>query len=121
MLFRSVRDLAHRKVMVVWLGLPVMRSSELNAGARWINDLVEEKLKALGVVYVPLDRDFANPEGEFQPYLQDQASHRSRQIRLEDGVHFTHYGYELIAAKARGAIRQALEARDPALKDAFAC
>jgi len=116
-----VHDLIKRKVAVVWLGLPVMRSSELNAGARWINGLVEEKLKALGVVYVPLERDFASPEGEFQPYLQDEASQRSRQIRLEDGVHFTHYGYELIAAKARSAIRQALEARDPALKDAFAC
>jgi len=116
-----VRDLATRKVVVVWLGLPVMRSTELNAGARWINDVLEEKLKAMGVIYVPLDRDFANPEGGFEPYLQDEASHRSRQIRLEDGVHFTHYGYELIAAKARAAMRQALEARDPALKDAFAC
>jgi hypothetical protein len=116
-----VRDLVQRKVVVVWLGLPVMRSSELNAGARWINGLVEEKLKALGVVYVPLERDFANPDGEFQPYLQDEASQRSRQIRLEDGIHFTHYGYELIAAKARAAIRQALLARDPGLQDAFAC
>jgi uncharacterized protein len=116
-----VRDLVQRKVTVVWLGLPVMRSSELNAGARWINALVEEKLKALGVVYVPLERDFANPEGQFLPYLEDSQSHRSRQIRLEDGVHFTHYGYELIAAKASAAIRQALQAREPGLKDAFAC
>src|SRR6202008_3544378 len=109
------------KVVVVWLGLPVMRSSELNAGARWINGLVEEKLKALGVVYGPLEPCFANPEGGFLPYLEDAQSHRSRQIRLEDGVHFTHYGYELIAAKASAAIRQALQARDPNLKDAFAC
>jgi hypothetical protein len=116
-----VRDLAQRKVVVVWLGLPVMRSADLNAGARWINAVLEEKLKALGVIYVPLERDFASPEGEFVPYLEDAQSHRTRQIRLEDGVHFTHYGYELIAAKAGAAIRQALAQRDPALKDAFAC
>jgi len=116
-----VRDLVARKVTVVWLGLPVMRSDELTSGARWINGLLEEKLKSLGVVFVPLMQDFADPTGGFQPYVQDEASKRSRQIRLEDGIHFTHYGYELIAAKAREAILRALVARDPTLKDAFGC
>jgi hypothetical protein len=116
-----VRDLVSRKVTVVWLGLPVMRSDELNQGARWINGLLQDKLKSLGVVFVPLAQDFADATGAFLPYLQDEESKRNRQIRLEDGVHFTHYGYELIAAKTRAAIRVALEARNPLLKDAFGC
>jgi hypothetical protein len=91
-------EFARRKVTAIWIGLPIMRKDELNTGAAFINHLLAAATSRTGAVFLPLFDDFKGPDGGFASHLPD-ANGRLRQVRLEDGVHFTGYGYELVAAK----------------------
>jgi uncharacterized protein len=96
-------ELTKRKIAVLWLGLPVMRKDEMNKGAAYLNRLFADAVSRSGATFLPLGDDFKDKDGGFSAYLPD-ATGRLRQIRQEDGVHFTGYGYELIGAKVYGQI-----------------
>jgi hypothetical protein len=91
-------ELAKRKVTVVWIGLPVMRDKDVNAGAVFLNGLYAAEAAKFEGRFVPLSDSFVDSKGQFAAYLSDQKGHL-REVRINDGVHFTSYGYELIAEK----------------------
>ena len=93
-----LQEFAKRKVTVIWVGLPVMRKDDLNAGAVFLNQLFAAATARTGATFLPLADDFKGPDGSFASHLPDAAGHL-RQVRLDDGVHFTGYGYELVATK----------------------
>ncbi|MBF0325447.1 SGNH/GDSL hydrolase family protein [Magnetospirillum moscoviense] len=90
---------AARDIPVVWLGLPIMAKDESNQGSQTLSEVfVAATAKGKRVTYLPLIDDFKGEGGAFVTHLPDDAG-KSRQVRLEDGIHFTHYGYERIALK----------------------
>jgi hypothetical protein len=92
-------------VDTVWVGLPIMRKDEANSAAETLNTLFSEGAARAGIPFVPTIEDFKGPDGMFAVSLPD-ATQRQRIVRADDGVHFTIYGYELIAGKILSAIRQ---------------
>ncbi len=96
-------ELTKRHVSVIWVGLPVMRSEELNTGSLYLNELFQERARHGGATYLSLAESFKGEDGAFAAYQPDKSGHL-RQIRAEDGVHFTGYGYELLAAKIYAAL-----------------
>lgn len=102
-------EFASRRIPTVWLGLPVMRKAEYNRGARVLDAIFEAAAKRGHVTFVPLAEDFTDAAGNFVVYMHD-AEKRNRQVRAEDGIHFTLYGYELIAEKVWAKIQQQREA-----------
>ncbi len=93
-----LEEFAKRNVKVVWVGLPVMGRESLNAGATYLNGIFAEEAKATGATFLPLFDQFRGDDGDYAAWLPD-AQKRSRQVRQDDGVHFTGYGYELLADK----------------------
>jgi hypothetical protein len=91
-------ELAKRKVTVVWVGLPVMRDKDANAGAVFLNGLYAAEAAKFAGRFLPLSDSFVDSSGQFAAYLPDQKGHL-REVRINDGVHFTSYGYLLIAQK----------------------
>lgn len=91
-------------VDTVWVGLPVMRKDESNVAAETLNALFAAGAERAGIPFVPTIEDFKGPDGQFAISLPDPTQ-RQRLVRAEDGVHFTIYGYELIAAKVLAAVR----------------
>jgi uncharacterized protein len=96
-------ELAKRKVTAVWVGLPVMRDKEANAGAVFLNGLYAAEAAKFDGRFVPLSDSFVDSSGQFAAYLPDQKGHL-REVRINDGVHFTGYGYGLIAGKVYSTI-----------------
>ena len=96
-------ELAKRHVSVIWVGLPVMRSEELNTGAQYLNEIFQDAARRNGATYLSLAESFKGEDGSFTAYQPDKSGHL-RQIRAEDGVHFTGYGYEQLAAKIYAAL-----------------
>lgn len=86
------------KVRVIWVGLPVLRDEALNKGALFLNGLLQDTATKNGATFVPLAEDFKGADGGFTSHLPD-AKGELREVRLQDGVHFTFYGYDLIAKK----------------------
>ena len=100
-----MNELQSRHVVTVWVGLPIMRSEELNRGARVLDAIFAAEAEQHHITFLPLANDFTDPDGGFVAYLPDQHD-RSRQVRAEDGVHFTGYGYELLAEKVWAEIQK---------------
>ena len=96
-------ELAKRKVTIVWVGLPIIRDKDANAGAVFLNGLYAAEAAKFGGRFLPLGDSFVDSNGQFAAYLPDQKGHL-REVRINDGVHFTSYGYGLIAEKVYSTI-----------------
>jgi hypothetical protein len=101
------------KVRVIWVGLPVLRDEALNKGALFLNGLIQDTVTKNGATFVSLEEDFKGADGGFASHLPD-AKGELREARAQDGIHFTFYGYDLIAKK----IYKELSASAPAAHDA---
>jgi hypothetical protein len=90
-------------INVYWLGLPVLRDPALNQGALYINSILQPAVQAAGGVFIPLQDDFKGKDGGFTLTMAD-AKGVQRVLRAEDGVHFSLYGYDLIAKRVLAAM-----------------
>jgi len=90
-------------IKVYWLGLPVLRDAQLNQGALFLNGILQQTVQGNKAVFIPLEDDFKDSSGKFATHLPDPAG-ELRDVRAEDGVHFSFYGYGLIANKALAAL-----------------
>ena len=96
-------EFSKRKIPVIWVGLPIMRKDELNTGAEVLDDIFVTETNRSGATFVPMFDAFKGDDGQFATHLPDASGHL-RQVRADDGIHFTPYGYELIATKVTQAI-----------------
>lgn len=89
-----------RGVPVVWILLPVMRESDAEADARKINAIVtaaaadRRRVRLVDSRPITVDAD-----GQYAAYLKDTKG-QPRLARHTDGVHFSDFGYEIIADAA---------------------
>jgi uncharacterized protein len=109
-----MNELKNRHVQTAWIGLPIMRKDELNKGARLLDAIFEAEAARDQVMFLPLNSEFTDESGNFVTYVSDASKH-SRQVRSEDGVHFTGYGYGLVAERVWAQIQ---EHREPAPESA---
>jgi len=85
-----------RQVPLVWVLLPVMRTSEATAAAHLINDIVTEAAQSRSfVTLVPIWSITTDDRGAYMPYFNDLKG-KKRLMRHSDGLHFTEPGYELL-------------------------
>jgi uncharacterized protein len=108
-------ELAKRKVTAVWVGLPVMRDKTTNAGAAFLNGLYATEAAKFGGRFLPLSDAFVDGNGQFAAYLPDPKGHL-REVRINDGVHFTAYGYGLIADRVFSTITSPVSTSDVSSK-----
>jgi len=106
-------ELESRQILTVWVGLPIMRKDDLNRGARILDAIFAAESAQHHITFLPLVNDFTDASGGFVAYLPDEHDH-SRQVRADDGVHFTGYGYELIAEKVWAEIQKERAVMRPA-------
>jgi hypothetical protein len=107
-------EFAKRHIAVVWVGLPIMAKDDMNASALYLNAIFADEVQRRGGTFLPLIDTYKGADGHFAAYLPDPAGHL-KQVRGDDGVHFTGYGYELIAEKVYDALQ---EAKPPAADSA---
>jgi hypothetical protein len=98
--------LKERGTTVVWLAIPIARKADFNENAGYLNALYRRIAQEQSVPFLQLDDAITDASGGFAAFLPDHAN-RLRQIRAEDGVHFTFYGYERMATKVLAAIDSA--------------
>ena len=89
--------LRERGVAVYWVGLPRMKRPSFDDRMTIINDVVEARMKALGVPYLETVPLTANADGEYEAYLS-AADGRRQLMRAGDGIHMSMAGYLRISA-----------------------
>lgn len=95
-MMRELVGSKHRDVY--WVGAPVARESDLEAGVLEVNRIQREAAAAVaGVTYVDAHAVFDDDNGDYQSRFADQFG-RTQIMRAGDGVHFSVAGADLISA-----------------------
>ncbi|GAA0652868.1 hypothetical protein GCM10009101_28320 [Brevundimonas lenta] len=89
--------LRSRDVAVYWVGLPRMKGERFDARIGLINEVVEARMKALGVPYIETLSATSNGDGEYEAYLPNDSGRRTL-MRANDGIHMSMAGYLRISA-----------------------
>ncbi|MEA1672623.1 DUF459 domain-containing protein [Nitrospirillum sp. BR 11163] len=115
-----LQTLKDHHVTTVWVGLPVMRKPETNDDAKFMTTLYETEAGKYGAVFLSLYQDYLDADGNFTARIDDSRQ-KSQQLRSDDGIHFTGYGYQLVATKVLTRLQLAgAPAPKPAVKAASA-
>ena len=113
---QRVEDLAaifrDRKIPLVWVGLPVMRSERLSADILYFNEIYRDRATKAGAIYADTWEAFVDDKGQYDPYGPD-VSGQTVKLRTGDGVHFTKAGSLKLAHFAEGDIRRAITGAKP--------
>jgi hypothetical protein len=99
-----------------WVGMPVIRLPKLNRGVQYLNTIYKDYAsKRNGITFISAFDLTADKDGKFQSHYKDAAG-RKRQMRTNDGIHFTTAGYinlsEHILAKVRAHAADRLASRE---------
>lgn len=97
-------QMAH--IRTFWIGLPVMRDEAANADAKFLNSQIAEAASRNGIAYLPL-WDVIGSGDAYAAFGKDQDG-RDRQLRQDDGIHYTMSGYDLLAAKLMATLQPAI-------------
>lgn len=97
-LFRS------RGVVVYWVGMPRMKREGFDGRMALINEVVEARMKALGVPYLETVGLTSDADGKYMPYAEVDG--RRRLMRANDGIHMSMDGYLRLAEPVEDAIRR---------------
>jgi hypothetical protein len=97
-LFRS------RGVVVYWVGMPRMKRDGFDGRMAIVNEVVEARMKALGVPWLETVSLTSDAEGDYMPYAD--VGGRRKLMRANDGIHMSMDGYLRLAGPVEAAIRR---------------
>jgi uncharacterized protein len=111
-----VEDLIHdataKGASILLVGLPVMLDGEANADALAKNKIFADAVKASGTPLAAYAQPWSSQSGpdEYKPFLPN-AHNALSQVRANDGIHFTTFGYDLVMDSIYPAILASLKQR----------
>lgn len=80
---------------VVWYEVPSVREKSLNDKILYLNSLYEHTLKNNGEYFLQTN-GIITQGGKYSAFIKN-AKNKSVQVRIDDGVHFTARGYQIMA------------------------
>lgn len=107
-----VKVITDRKVPLIWVGLPPMRSDLLSKDLASINDIVRERVTKAGGTFVDIWPGFVDERNRYAmtgPDLEGQTA----KLRTSDGVHFTGAGARKVAHFADVELKRLMGAGTP--------
>lgn len=101
-----------KKIPLVWVGLPIMKSETLAADVLALNELYRAYAEKAGAKYIDTWEAFADEGGHYSPVGPDINGQIVR-LRAADGVHFTKAGARKLAHFVEPEIRRNLDEVQP--------
>jgi hypothetical protein len=108
-----------KKIPLVWVGLPILKSERLSADALTFNQLYHTSAEKAGATYVDIWEAFADEAGQYSasgPGIDGQTV----KLRAADGIHFTKTGARKLAHFVELEIRRKLEETRPNIEPGVA-
>ncbi|MBX9574707.1 MAG: DUF459 domain-containing protein [Caulobacteraceae bacterium] len=93
-----------RGVVVYWVGMPRMKRDGFDGRMAIVNEVVEARMKALGVPYIETVSLTSDTSGDYMPYAE--VGGRRKLMRANDGIHMSMDGYLRLAGPVEAAIRR---------------
>ncbi|PWB84180.1 MAG: DUF459 domain-containing protein [Methylocystaceae bacterium] len=108
-----------KKIPLVWVGLPVMKSENFSAGMAQLNEIYRQAAARDGAPFIDVWEAFADEKNQYQAFGPD-INGRIVKLRSGDGVHFTDVGARKVAHFVEGEIKRVFETSHPAGAEAGA-
>lgn len=102
-----------KKIPVVWVGLPVMKSENFSADMAKLNEIYRERVSLGGGVFVDLWDALSDERGQYSAFGPD-INGQIVKLRSADGVHFTPAGARSVAHFVAAEVKKLYDARKPA-------
>jgi hypothetical protein len=91
------------RAKIYWVGLPIVRSPSLSRAFRVMNGIYQREAKRHAIRYVSVWDKFADSHGAYSSFGKSLEGVR-RQLREDDGMHFTEAGSLRFAAQVGSTI-----------------
>ncbi len=101
-----------KKIPLVWVGLPILRSERLSGDALAFNEFYRAYAEKAGATYIDIWEAFADEAGQYSAFGPDINGQTVR-LRAADGVHFTKAGARKLAHFVEPEIRRNLDEAGP--------
>ncbi len=93
---RLMRAFKRKNIAVYWVGLPIMRNNFTSEDAQVVNEMIRERALVNGGKFIDIYAGFADEDGTYTSSGPDLDG-KTRQMRDQDGIHFTSAGYRKLA------------------------
>jgi uncharacterized protein len=103
-----IRLFHEARVPVYWVGLPPVESARLSQDYAFFNDLYRERAYRAGADFVDIWNSFVDEDGNYDSHGPDIIGEH-RQLRREDGLHFTAAGDRKLAHFVARDIRRNID------------
>ncbi len=100
-----------RNIPLIWIGLPPVEDEKTTADHLFLNDLVRQRVAALGGIFIDVWEGFVDTEEKFTVQGPDIEG-RVVRLRTADGVHFTRAGSRKIGHSIEIELRPYLAPKD---------
>jgi hypothetical protein len=107
-----LKDLAQTHIPVVWLGQPIAREPTYSGDMAYLNSIYAETVPDGGGIWMPLWDVVTDETGAYAPYGKG-VDGETKRLRLDDGIHFTPAGYDIVGQKLRARIDALLATTTP--------
>jgi hypothetical protein len=97
-----------KKIPLVWVGLPILRSERLSADAMALNEFYRAYAEKSGAKYIDIWEAFADEAGQYSAIGPD-VNGQTMRLRAGDGIHFTKAGARKLAHFVEPEIRRKLD------------
>ena len=101
-----------KKIPLIWVGLPIMKSERMSDEALTLNELFKEHASKAGATYIDIWEAFGDDHGAFASTGPDVEGQVVR-LRAADGIHFTKAGARKLAHFVEDEIKKVLDAAEP--------
>ena len=90
-------------ITVVWVSNPIARDATYSRDMQYINAIFAEAVAAEGGTYLDIWLSVSDGEGHYTGYGKTLSGATAR-LRLDDGIHFTPAGYDVLGAHVMQSI-----------------
>ena len=108
-----------KKIPLVWVGLPILKSERLSADALIFNQYYRAFAEKAGATYIDIWEAFADDAGHYSASGPDINGQIVR-LRAADGIHFTKAGARKLAHFVEPEIRRKLDEMQPNIEPGMA-
>lgn len=104
---RITRALKRRGAAIYWVGLPIVRRSDVNEDVRMLNSVMRERALLNNVKFIDVYEAFADETGQYTQYGPDLTG-KQRLLRHGDGISLTAVGNRKLAHYVEREIKRDL-------------
>ena len=98
-----LRSLSDKHLRVIWVSNPICREPRYSGDMAYLNAIYRELLAGNEETYLDIWTIVADQDGHYAPYGRTLDGATAR-LRLDDGIHFTPSGYDIVASRVMQAV-----------------